>query len=68
MVFALEQDGEPLAPKHGAPVRLVVPRLYFWKSAKWAVGVEFLKKDKKGYWEARGYHNRGDPWKEERYS
>jgi DMSO/TMAO reductase YedYZ molybdopterin-dependent catalytic subunit len=68
VVFALKQDGEPITPKHGAPVRLVVPRLYFWKSAKWATGVEFLKKDKKGYWEARGYHNRGDPWSEERYS
>ena len=50
------------------PVRLVVPHLYFWKSAKWLQSIEFLAADAPGYWEVRGYHNRGDPWQEERYS
>ena len=68
VLFVLFHDGKPITPEHGAPVRLVVPRLYFWKSAKWPSGVEFMNGDKKGYWEARGYHNHGDPWKEERYS
>lgn len=68
VVFAIEHDDELLTPEHGYPVRLVVPKLYFWKSAKWVVGVEFMAKDKLGFWEGRGYHNRGDPWKEERYS
>ena len=54
--------------EHGGPVRLVVPHLYFWKSAKWLQSIEFLAEDAPGYWEVRGYHNRGDPWKEERYS
>ena len=53
--------------EHGAPLRLVVPRLYFWKSAKWVTGVEFLTEDRPGFWESAGYHNHGDPWKEERY-
>ncbi|MBU7048201.1 MAG: molybdopterin-dependent oxidoreductase, partial [Theionarchaea archaeon] len=52
----------------GYPVRLVVPRLYFWKSAKWVTGVKFMEKDRNGFWESYGYHHRGDPWKEERYS
>ncbi|WP_182084754.1 sulfite oxidase-like oxidoreductase [Aureimonas sp. ME7] len=61
-------DGRPLSKEHGGPVRLVVPHLYFWKSAKWLRGIEFRTKDDPGYWEMRGYHNRGDPWAEERYS
>lgn len=67
VLFATKHNDKPLAPEHGYPVRLVVPHLYFWKSAKWVVGVEFLAKDRPGFWETRGYHNRGDPWKEERY-
>ena len=68
ILFAIKHNDTPLTPEHGYPVRLVVPRLYFWKSAKWVLGVEFMEKDKRGFWEARGYHNHGDPWKEERYS
>ena len=68
VLFAVKHNGEVLTPEHGYPVRLVVPRLYYWKSAKWAVGIEFKEKDVPGFWESRGYHNRGDPWKEERYS
>lgn len=60
-------DGKPLALQHGAPVRGLVPDLYFWKSAKWITGVRFVKDDKPGFWEVRGYHNHADPWKEERY-
>jgi len=66
-LFAVKHDGRQLAPEHGFPVRLVVPRLYFWKSAKWVTGVEFTAEDRPGFWETHGYHNRGDPWKEERY-
>ena len=66
-LFAIKHNGEPLTPEHGYPLRLVVPRLYFWKSAKWVEGVEFTVKDRRGFWESRGYHNHGDPWKEERY-
>lgn len=68
VVFALRHNGEPLTPEHGYPVRLVVPRLYFWKSAKWVEGVEFMEKEEFGFWETHGYHRRGDPWTEERYS
>ena len=68
VLFAVKHDGAVLTPEHGYPVRLVVPRLYFWKSAKWVVGVEFTAGDQPGFWESRGYHNRGDPWQEERYS
>jgi DMSO/TMAO reductase YedYZ molybdopterin-dependent catalytic subunit len=68
VLFAIKHDNEPLTPEHGYPVRLVVPRLYFWKSAKWVVGVEFMAEDSPGFWESHGYHNHGDPWKEERYS
>lgn len=68
VLFAVKHNGEALTQEHGYPVRLVVPRLYFWKSAKWVTGVEFVEKDRPGFWETRGYHNRGDPWKEERYS
>ncbi|MFO1189687.1 MAG: sulfite oxidase-like oxidoreductase [Alphaproteobacteria bacterium] len=60
-------EGRPLAPEHGGPARIVLPRLYFWKSAKWIRRIEFLTADKPGFWETRGYHNRGDPWQEERY-
>jgi DMSO/TMAO reductase YedYZ molybdopterin-dependent catalytic subunit len=67
VLFAVKHNGEQLTIEHGYPVRLVVPRLYFWKSAKWVVGIEFMREDKKGFWESHGYHNHGDPWKEERY-
>jgi DMSO/TMAO reductase YedYZ molybdopterin-dependent catalytic subunit len=68
VLFAVRHNNEPLSPQHGYPVRLVVPRLYFWKSAKWVIGVEFTAEDRPGFWETHGYHNHGDPWKEERYS
>ncbi len=68
VLLATKHDGQPLTPAHGYPLRLVVPRLYFWKSAKWVTGVEFTNEDRPGFWESYGYHNRGDPWKEERYS
>ena len=61
-------NGKPLALQHGAPVRGLVPDLYFWKSAKWLTGVRFVKTDEPGYWETRGYSNHADPWKEERYA
>jgi DMSO/TMAO reductase YedYZ molybdopterin-dependent catalytic subunit len=61
-------DGQPLTPEHGGPARLVVPHLYFWKSAKWIRGFRLMDRDKLGFWESLGYHRRGDPWKEERYS
>jgi DMSO/TMAO reductase YedYZ molybdopterin-dependent catalytic subunit len=67
-LFALNHNGKPITPEHGYPVRLVVPRLYFWKSVKWVTGVEFTATDRRGFWESRGYHNHGDPWQEERYS
>jgi DMSO/TMAO reductase YedYZ molybdopterin-dependent catalytic subunit len=64
---ALKYDDKPLEPEHGGPARLVVPHLYFWKSAKWVRGLRLMEKDQRGFWESLGYHNRGDPWKEERY-
>jgi DMSO/TMAO reductase YedYZ molybdopterin-dependent catalytic subunit len=64
---AWEYDGAPLAPEHGGPARLVVPHLYFWKSAKWVRGIRFIDHDQRGFWESFGYHDRGDPWKEQRY-
>jgi DMSO/TMAO reductase YedYZ molybdopterin-dependent catalytic subunit len=64
---AYQFDGEPLDPVHGGPARLLVPHLYFWKSAKWVRGLELLDHDEPGFWETNGYHNRGDPWKEQRY-
>lgn len=67
VLFALSADGEPLSAEHGYPVRLVVPRLYFWKSAKWVTGIEYAEEDEPGFWETKGYNNHGDPWKEERY-
>jgi len=60
-------DGAPLEPEHGGPARLLVPHLYFWKSAKWVRGLTLTAEDEPGFWESNGYHNRGDPWKEERY-
>jgi DMSO/TMAO reductase YedYZ molybdopterin-dependent catalytic subunit len=66
VVLAFRHDGQPLAPDHGGPVRLVVPRLYFWKSAKWVRGFELMATDRPGFWESNGYHMRGDPWREER--
>ena len=68
VLLAVKHNDRPIEPEHGAPVRLVVPRLYFWKSAKWVTGIEYAAEDEPGFWESRGYHNRGDPWKEERYS
>lgn len=62
------RNGAPLSAEHGGPVRLLIPHLYFWKSAKWLKRLEFLAEDRPGFWEVRGYHNRGDPWNEERYS
>lgn len=67
-LVATHHDGRPLTPEHGGPVRLVVHHLYAWKSLKWLAGVEFLPRDRRGYWEVRGYHNRADPWLEERYA
>jgi len=67
-LFGIEHDGKPLPPDHGYPVRLVIPRLYFWKSAKWVRGIELLKEDVAGFGEQNGYHMRGDPWTEERHS
>ncbi len=61
-------NGKPFALQHGAPVRGLVPDLYFWNSAKWITGVRFATDDEPGYWETRGYHNHADPWKEERYA
>ena len=61
-------EGKPLTRDHGGPVRLVVPHLYFWKSAKWLNRIHFLDRNKPGFWERNGYHDRGDPWEEERYS
>ena len=67
VLFTFSHDGQPLTPEHGGPVRLVVPRLYFWKSAKWVTGIEFTADDHPGFWEQAGYHNHGDPWREERH-
>lgn len=66
--FAHTLFGEPLPPEHGGPLRLVVPHLYAWKSAKWINGIEFLDHSESGFWERNGYHQRGEPWAEERYS
>jgi DMSO/TMAO reductase YedYZ molybdopterin-dependent catalytic subunit len=66
-LLALSHNGEPLTPEHGGPVRLLVPHLYLWKSAKWVTGFQLLEEDYPGFWERNGYHMRGDPWREERY-
>ena len=65
--IAFAFDGEPLDPEHGGPARLLVPHLYFWKSAKWVRGLRLTPTDEPGFWEQNGYHNYGDPWKEQRY-
>jgi DMSO/TMAO reductase YedYZ molybdopterin-dependent catalytic subunit len=65
--IAFAFDGEPLDPEHGGPARLLVPHLYFWKSAKWLRGLRLAATDEPGFWEQNGYHNYGDPWKEQRY-
>lgn len=67
VTLAYEYDGKPLTPEHGFPLRLVVPKRYAYKSAKWVRGVEFLKEDRPGFWELRSYSNSADPWKEERF-
>jgi DMSO/TMAO reductase YedYZ molybdopterin-dependent catalytic subunit len=65
--IAFVYDGDPLDPEHGGPARLLVPHLYFWKSAKWVRGLELTGDDRPGFWESLGYHNYGDPWQEQRY-
>ena len=67
VLLAHAWNGEPLEPAHGGPVRVVIPKWYFWKSAKWIKRIEFRRDDAPGFWEARGYHNEGDPWSEQRY-
>ncbi len=67
VLLATHLDGKPLPEPYGGPLRLVVPQLYGWKSVKWLMGLELLERYKPGYWEARGYHPRGDPWQEERF-
>lgn len=66
-MVALKYDGEPLEPDHGGPARLLVPHLYLWKSAKWLSALQFTERDEAGFWELRGYHMYGDPWREQRY-
>ncbi len=66
-ILAYKMNGQVIPKRHGYPLRLVVPQLYAWKSAKYVTGIEFMKEDKAGFWEARGYNMKGDPWKEERY-
>jgi len=66
--LAFGYDGQPLQPEHGGPARLLVPHLYFWKSAKWVRGLELLAADEPGFWERYGYNNYGDPWREQRYA
>jgi len=68
VLLALRHNGRDLAPDHGGPMRLVVPKLYFWKSAKWLRAFEFLEVNPPGFWEQNGYHMRGDPWNDERYA
>jgi DMSO/TMAO reductase YedYZ molybdopterin-dependent catalytic subunit len=62
-----EHEGEPLPRQHGGPARMLIPHLYFWKSAKWVQGLRVMDHDEPGFWESNGYHNRGDPWQEQRY-
>jgi DMSO/TMAO reductase YedYZ molybdopterin-dependent catalytic subunit len=68
VLLAYRYNDQPLDAEHGGPMRLVVPHLYFWKSAKWLTGIEFMRADRAGFWEQAGYHNHGDPWTEERFS
>jgi len=67
-LVAFSHDGEPISPDHGGPARLIIPRLYAWKSAKWLSGIELTPSDQPGFWERNGYHMRGDPWTEQRHS
>ena len=66
-MLAFEYDGKPLTPEHGYPLRMLAPTKYFWKSAKWLRGLEFMAGDRPGFWEQNGYHMEGDPWREERF-
>jgi DMSO/TMAO reductase YedYZ molybdopterin-dependent catalytic subunit len=66
-MLAYRYEGQPLEPDHGYPLRLLVPKKYFWKSAKWIRGLEFMAADRPGFWERYGYHMEGDPWREERF-
>lgn len=66
-LFATHHDGQPLTEDHGGPLRLIVPHLYAWKSVKWVIGLEFIAEDQPGFWERNGYHNYGDPFKEQRF-
>jgi DMSO/TMAO reductase YedYZ molybdopterin-dependent catalytic subunit len=68
VLFAYKHNGQDLTPEHGWPLRLVIPKLYFWKSAKWVWGLQFMSEDRLGFWESAGYHHRGDVWQEERHS
>jgi len=67
-ILATRWEGQPISREHGGPLRLILPRLYLWKSAKWLRRLEFINRDRPGYWEERGYHMLGDPWLEQRYS
>jgi len=67
-MVALRYEGQPITPEHGGPARLLVPHLYFWKSAKWINGLQFTQRDEAGFWELRGYHMYGDPWREQRFT
>jgi DMSO/TMAO reductase YedYZ molybdopterin-dependent catalytic subunit len=67
-MVALRYEGQPISPEHGGPARLLVPHLYFWKSAKWLNGLQFTRRDEAGFWELRGYHIYGDPWREQRFT
>ena len=67
VLLALKHDGDSLSPEHGGPMRLVVPKLYAWKSAKWIKGINFIENEELGFWENLGYHSYGDPWKEQRF-
>ncbi|HWJ75051.1 MAG TPA: sulfite oxidase-like oxidoreductase [Kaistia sp.] len=67
-MIATAYDGKPITPDHGGPARLLVPHLYFWKSAKWVNGLQFTKRDEGGFWELRGYNMYGDPWREQRFT
>ena len=66
-MLAHKHDGNPLTPEHGGPMRLIVPRLYAWKSAKWIKGINFIETEELGFWENLGYHSYGDPWQEQRF-
>ena len=67
MFLVHEWEGKPIERQHGGPIRVLIPRLYLWKSAKWVRRIEFSATDKPGFWEVRGYHNNADPWTEQRY-